>query len=58
MEFKNWAWIGGDLSAGVAWMLENGASIAGRVSAAQDYIASTYSPESIASQWEQIFEKT
>jgi hypothetical protein len=57
MEFKDWAWLGGDLAEGIAWMADNGASIAGRVSAAQDYIASTYSPDSIAKQWEQILEQ-
>ena len=43
MEFNKWAWIGGDLAEGIAWMVDNAASIAGRVSAAQDYIASAYS---------------
>ena len=57
MEFKNWAWIGCDLGEGIAWMANNGASIADRVGAAQDHIASAYSPDSIASQWEKILEK-
>ena len=57
MEFKDLAWIGVNLGEGVAWMAENGPSIAGRITAAQDYIASAYSPDSIASQWERILEK-
>lgn len=57
MEFKDWAWIGGDLAEGIAWMVDNGASIAGRVSAAQEHIAAAYSPASIATQWERILEK-
>ncbi len=58
VEFKDWAWIGGDLTEGIAWMVENEASIASCIGAAQDYIAATYSQDSIAAQWEQILEKT
>ncbi len=57
VEFKDWAWIGEDLAEGIAWMVENGSLLADRVRAAQDYIASTYSPQHIASEWERVLEK-
>jgi hypothetical protein len=57
LEFKDWAWLGGDLAEGIAWMADNGASIEGRVSAAQNHIEAVYSPDSVASQWERILEK-
>ena len=57
LEFKEWAWIGEDLAEGIAWMVGHGSLLAARVRAAQEYIAATYSPRRIASEWEQAFEK-
>jgi glycosyltransferase involved in cell wall biosynthesis len=56
LEFKDWAWIGGELADGVRWMMQNATLIPGRIAAAQEYIASAYSPDSIATQWERILE--
>jgi glycosyltransferase involved in cell wall biosynthesis len=56
LEFKEWAWIGGELADGVRWMMQNATLIPGRIAAAQEYIASAYSPDSIATQWERILE--
>lgn len=56
MEFKDWAWIGEDLAEGIAWMAENGAVLVDRVRAAQDYIASNYSPRRIAADWERALD--
>ena len=57
MEFKDWAWIGGNLAEGIAWMVDHCTSIVDRITAAQEHIASAYSPTSIAAQWERILEK-
>jgi hypothetical protein len=56
MEFKDWAWIGADLTEGIAWMIANGAVIADRVRTAQDHIAATYSPQRIGLEWEKVLE--
>jgi glycosyltransferase involved in cell wall biosynthesis len=58
LEFKDWAWIGADLTEGIAWVMHNQQSIAARIAAAQDHISAAFSPASIAAQWEQILEKT
>ena len=58
LEFKDWAWIGADLAAGMAWMSANGAEIADRIRAAQDYIDEMYSPQRIGLEWEKVLEKT
>ena len=57
-EFGDWAWLGENLAEGIAWMVDNGPLIVDRTRAAQDYIASTYSPQRIAAEWEKILEKT
>jgi glycosyltransferase involved in cell wall biosynthesis len=56
-EFTDCAWLGADLAEGIAWVMQNQESIAGRIRAAQDRIAAAYSPDRIAAQWEQILEK-
>jgi glycosyltransferase involved in cell wall biosynthesis len=58
LEFKEWAWIGANLAEGIAWVMHNQKSIAGRIAAAQDHIAAVYSPDNVAAQWERILEKT
>jgi len=55
-EFDDCAWLGADLAEGIAWVMHNQESIAGRIRAAQDRIAAAYSPDRIAAQWEQILE--
>jgi len=55
-EFDDCAWLGADLAEGIAWVMHNQESIAGRIRAAQDRIAVAYSPARIAAQWEQILE--
>ncbi len=57
MEFSDWAWIGADIAEGIAWMADNPSLIAARIQSAQDYIAETYSPKHIASEWEKVLEK-
>jgi glycosyltransferase involved in cell wall biosynthesis len=56
LEFADCAWLGADVADGIAWVLQNQESIAGRIRAAQDRIAAVYSPDRIAAQWEQILE--
>ena len=56
-EFGEWAWLGENLAEGIAWMVDNGPLIADRIRCAQDYIATTYSPQRIGSEWEKVLEK-
>jgi hypothetical protein len=55
--FLPWAWIGDDLTKGIAWMLENQASIPSRIQLAQDYISSNFAPSIIAAKWEQLLQE-
>jgi glycosyltransferase involved in cell wall biosynthesis len=56
LEFRDFAWLGAQLAEGIVWLMHNQPSIAGRISLAQDRIATAYSPRAIAAQWEQILE--
>ncbi len=50
-EFREWAWIGEDLAAGMAWALSHPDEIAQRVTAAQEHIAQRYAPAVVAGTW-------
>ncbi len=54
LEFSDWACIGEDIAGGISWMLDNPATIAPRIAAAQQHIAATYSAERISADWENV----
>jgi SAM-dependent methyltransferase len=52
LELADYAWVGEDLGAGVAWALANPEQAADRVRAGQPYVQSRFSPERIVERWE------
>jgi glycosyltransferase involved in cell wall biosynthesis len=54
LELADYAWVGEDLGAGVAWALANPEEAAGRVRAGQPYVEARFSPERITDRWERL----
>jgi hypothetical protein len=50
-EFRDWAWVGEDIAAGLASAFSNPAAVVGRIAAAQEYISARYSPAAVAASW-------
>lgn len=53
-DFGEWAWVGDDIAAGLDWTIKHSPEIVGRITRAQDYIADRYSPESVATAWDDL----
>ena len=51
-EFRDYAWIGDDLAAGIAWALAHPAEVVSKIAAGQAYIARHYAPRAAAVEWE------
>lgn len=54
LQFKDWAWLGADFAQGIAWVMQNQGALEARIKAAQEYIATAFSPQQIAQEWERI----
>lgn len=54
--FSTWAWIGEHIKQGIRWALDNPNEIPARITDAQRYIESHFSPSVIAHQWEHALE--
>lgn len=53
-EFAAWAWVDGDMIAGLQWALQHPEEVKRRIVEAQQYIAVHFSPAVIAQQWEVV----
>lgn len=53
-EFGEWAWVGGDIAAGLDWAIKHPAEIVGRIAHAQDYIGARFTAQSVAEAWENL----
>jgi hypothetical protein len=51
LELSDYAWIGGDLAAGLRWAIEHPAEAAARVLAGQRYVEARFSAEAIGGKW-------
>lgn len=54
LELAQYAWVGEDLGAGVAWALAHPQEAAARVRAGQPYVEARFAPERIAAKWENL----
>ena len=54
LELGDFAWVGEDIGAGIAWALANPEEAAARVSAGQRYIHTRFAPDRIAGRWERL----
>lgn len=54
--FSEWFPLWDDFAAGLDWVLSHQSEIVPRIRAAQDYVATHYSPEVIGKQWEAVIE--
>ena len=54
LELGDYAWVGEDLGAGIAWALAHPDEAVARVRAGQQYVDTRFSPERIAGRWEQL----
>jgi hypothetical protein len=52
VEFRDYAWVGDDLAAGITWARAHPAEVAAKIAAGQAYIDREYSPHAAASEWE------
>lgn len=50
-ELADWAWVGEDLSEGVAWALANPAEVLQRITGGQAVVAERFSPQRIGEKW-------
>lgn len=56
VQFEDWAWLGAELADGITWAMHNQAAIEARITSAQDYIATAFSPQRIAQEWERLLQ--
>ncbi|MCL4798412.1 MAG: methyltransferase domain-containing protein [Burkholderiales bacterium] len=54
LELADYAWVGDDLGAGVAWALDHPDEAVARIRAGQERVAARFSPERIAAEWERL----
>ena len=51
-EFRDFAWVGGDVAEGIAWALAHPSDVVAKIAAGQTYTARHYSPQAAAAEWE------
>jgi hypothetical protein len=51
MQFADYAWIGENIVAGIAWAMQNRHEVRARIRAGQDYVEQKFSPPAIGAQW-------
>ena len=54
VELANYAWIGNDLAAGVAWALDHPQEVERRLAEGQAYVAERFSPGRVAEKWAEV----
>ena len=55
-ELAQWAWVGEDLSEGVAWALSHPAEVLQRITRGQAMIEERFSPQRIGERWAELLE--
>ncbi|MDX1811636.1 MAG: hypothetical protein R3240_06785 [Gammaproteobacteria bacterium] len=56
-EFEQWAYVGDNLVEGIVWALNNPHEVTEKISQAQTYIESHYSPACIGDKWNQLLQE-